>query len=277
MNGFYEFIHKNSDYPKNIEFENDTHFSFISTLNCKIYCRFFSQENLEAPVIVLFHGVGAHTNTVGYREIKDFWYSNGFNVVGMDVRNQGGMTIGEPTVSNHGLYASGIFNNFNYFHHIYFDAVALVNVVKRLYPHSPIIAVGGSQGGTLAIISSILNSNVSLVLADMPNCIDIKALIQNSKGGFQIFKSSFFTVHPQYHHVIESLSQIDLMHYVDQMKKPILLSSGNLDEICPLDNLMMFYEKLTCKKNIEVYENFGHGGYDQLHNNKKLSFISENL
>ncbi len=277
MTEFYEFINNNSEYPKNIEYENDTYFSFISTLNCKIHCRFFSQEKLEAPVIVLFHGVGAHTSTAGYREIKDFWYSNGFHVVGMDVRNQGGMTHGAPTVSEHGLYASGIFNNFSYFHHIYFDAVALVKIVKGLYPRSPIITVGGSQGGTLAIISSIFNSHVSLVLADMPNCIDVKALIQNSKGGFKIFKSSFFITHPQYHLVIESLLQIDLMNYVDHMNKPILLSSGNLDEICPLNNFMAFYEKLTCKKSIEIYEHFGHGGYDQLHNNKKLSFIYENL
>ena len=270
---FIDFLKSNQAYPKNIVFKNDSQFIFTSTLEAKIHCVNYSQENISAPVIVLFHGLGAHTETKGYQHIKDFWYSQGYHVVGMDVRNQSGKTISNISVSKKGLYASRIFSKSNYFYHIYFDAISLLKIVRKLYPTSRIITTGGSQGGTLAIISSIFNDFVKAILADMPNCIHIPQLIETSNGGFNIFKSNYFKFHRQSKHIENSLNQVDLIHYVDEIKIPILLSSGNLDTVCPLKNLKSFYGNISSKKSLCIYEGYSHGGFDDLHFLKKLAFL----
>ena|GEM_PF-3275871 len=253
-------------------------FSFPSSLQTEVFGKYYQpQLPIEAirGVILLYHGLGAVIQTPGYQELKDEWISNGFAVVGFDVRNQGGMTSGNPSRHPGGLYLSGIESiEDSYFVQMYLDSIRLVDVAKQLFPNKKIYATGGSQGGTLAIIAGMFHPDVKLVMADMPNCIDIPYLVHHANSGFQAFQTFQNGLYLQDQSFYPLLETIDLLSLAKYLTKPILLSVGSVDDVTPMVTTTKFYDLLSCEKKLIVYPGYGHGGFDSLHGTKKRQWIS---
>lgn len=246
-----------------------TRFSYPSHHGDLIYGHLFETEHKQNHAcILLYHGLGAHTMSSGYLTFVKWWNDQGYDVIGMDVRNQGGLSKGKPTVDSRGLYLSGIDSFENYYYtSIYIDAYLLVDVAFKLKNYDHIYATGGSQGGALALFVTAMHPKIELVMAEMPSNTDILTLIHASEGGFRAFKNE------QIHEPEWLYTDIDLMSYVHLIKKPVLLSTGSIDPICPPQTAKSFYEKLSCPKQFLIYEGCGHGGYDELLFKEKCQFI----
>jgi cephalosporin-C deacetylase len=259
--------------PLNLSIESNIHrdgtmFSYLSYHNDRIYGRYFEATlNIKNKWIILYHGLGAHTNTEGYLTFVSWWNAQGYDVIGMDVRHQGGLTKGFPEPNPKGLYLSGIENFENYYYTaIYIDAYRLVDVAYQIKQQA-IIANGGSQGGTLSLFVGATHPKINLILADMPSNIDIKTLINHSTGGYKAFLD-FKIIPPNW-----LFEEIDLMSYVKEIKKPVLMASGSDDTVCPISTAEHFFESLDCKKSFMRYDHYGHGGYDIQHFLEKIKFI----
>lgn len=247
-------------------------FCFQSMMQQTVYGTYWkTKESSKQTWLVLFHGLGAHTRTDGYLDFVKKWLQQGYDVIGIDVRGQGGRTQNHRQIDPKGLYLTGYpkFEEY-YYSLIYMDSYRLIDICQIIEPQHKIIANGGSQGGALALFVGAMHHNVRMILADMPSNTDIPYLITHSKGGFQAFLS---------HDHLEPwlLEDIDLLSYAHLIQKPILLASGSIDDICPLKTCESLYQKLSTKKSMIVYHGFGHGGYDDMHFPKKLKFIEEHI
>lgn len=254
-------------------------FSFDSSLNTRVFGSFFHAALPKKNIcILMYHGLGAHTHTKGYIELAEMWTQQGFDVIGIDMRHQGGMTTGYPVVSNYGLYTSGFENEFSFYYlNLYVDSYLLVEVAKKIFPNAIYIANGGSQGGALALICAALHKDITLCIADMPSNTDINYLMHHSQSGFKDFKQ-FIHDHPSKEkYIYDMLNDVDVLSYAHMINVPTLLSSGTEDQVCPTITTKKLYHLLTCKKDLILYEGYGHGGYDHLHFPKKLDFILKNV
>jgi len=245
-------------------------FSYRSLHDDRIYGHLFKTEKEQHHAcILLYHGLGAHTLTSGYLTFVKWWNDQGYDVIGMDVRHQGGISKGIPKVDQRGLYLSGIESFETYYYtSIYVDAYLLVDVLEKMKNYDHIYATGGSQGGALALFVSAMHPKIDLVMAEMPSNTEIKTLIHASEGGFKAFKTQ--SIHePEWLY-----TEIDLMSYAHLIKKPMLLSTGSIDLICPPQTAKSFYERVSSPKQFLIYEGYGHGGYDELLFKEKLQFIN---
>lgn len=247
-------------------------FSFLSLKQQIIYGTYWkSAQPTKKTWLVLYHGLGAHTQTEGYISFVKDWLLQGYDVIGIDVRGQGGRTKMHLPVDPKGLYVTGYPNVDDYYYSlIYMDSYRLIDICKKLEPDHRIIVNGGSQGGALALFVGAMHPNVDLILADMPSNTDISVLIHESTGGFKAFQH-LSSVEPWL------MSEIDLLSYAPMIKKPVLLASGTLDTVCPTKTCETLYQELKSKKALYLYPGFGHGGYDALHFKNKLKFIEENI
>ncbi len=277
MKAIRKLIDQLDQIPLNLHIEsrsqqNTFSFSYESYHNDRIYGKYY--ETLKHPKniwIVLYHGLGAHTSTQGYLEFVTWWTDQGFDVIGIDMRNQGGLTKGFPIPDPHGLYLSGM-DRFEHYYYtvLYLDAYRLIDVAKFI-KNQKVIVNGGSQGGTLALFTGATHPDVELILADMPSNIDLETLIHNSTGGFKVFKDYQITP-PSW-----LFENIDLLNYAKEIKKPVLLASGTDDSVCPISTVDMFFDQLDCVKTFLRYDHYGHGGYDHLHFPEKLHFIHHHI
>ncbi len=271
-----EIAQYNQQIPMSLERLEHDGFRFMSSLDTWIYGQLFKpmHPRQTSEVIVLYHGLGAHLNTQGYIDIAQSWTERGFYVIGMDCRHQGGKTLGFPQRDPEGLYLSGMDQEKTYYYRqIYLDAYRLIDVALMLIPNAHLYATGGSQGGALAIFAGTFHDAVELVMADMPSCIDIPYLIDKTESGFKVFKPYVKKMHPDALRMLDTLSTIDLSIISKHIQKPVLLSSGDSDQICPLETTRLFYDLMDCKKKLVVYPGYGHGGFDALHLNEKLEWI----
>lgn len=278
MNRVIKLIKKQIKEPLNLSIsEHD--FSFDSSLNTRVFGTFFQADSPKKNMcILMYHGLGAHTHTKGYTELAAMWTQKGFDVIGIDMRHQGGMTTGYPPVSTYGLYTSGFKNAYSfYYFNLYIDSYLLVEVAKKIFPNAIYIANGGSQGGALALISAALHKDITLCIADMPSNTDINYLMHHSQSGFKDFKQLISDNPSKEQYINNLLEDIDVLTYAHLIKVPTLLSSGTEDQVCPTITTNKLYHLLTCKKDLILYEGYGHGGYDHLHFPKKLNFILKNV
>lgn len=278
MKHIIKLIQKQLKENLNLEIKG-TSFSFDASLNTRVYgSLFFAEKSRRNICIIMYHGLGAHTHTQGYIDLAHMWTEQGYDVIGMDIRHQGGLTRGYPRVSENGLYTSG-YESFDsyYYTQIYIDSYLLVEVAKHIFPNHFLIANGGSQGGALALISAALHPDIDLCIADMPSNTDIPFLMHYSESRFRDFRLLIELNPNRRNYIEELLIEIDVLSYTDMIRVPTLLASGSNDNICPTVTTEKLYNLLKCKKDLKIYEGFGHGGYDEIHFSKKLDFIHDAL
>lgn len=272
-------IEKLNSITINLDIQNENEFTFSGFNQTTVYGKIFKTEKKKLNRLILFyHGLGANTDTLGFKELAQMWTDNGYDVIGFDARNQGGKTKGYPELSLYGLYVSGIDDFEKYYYtNLYLDAYRLVEVAKIIFPNHLLIANGGSQGGALSLFAASHHPDIKICLADMPSNSDIPFLIKYTKSAFSAF-STFFMDHPESKDAsMEILKKIDLLNHVKEITAPTLLASGTQDPVCPSRTAQSIFDRLNCKKEILFYEGYGHGGYDKLHFPKKIKWIEDHI
>ena len=61
-------------------------------------------------------------------------------------------------------------------------------------------------------------------------------------------------------HQLTKLGYIDLQHLAPRIKAEILMFTGLMDTICPPSSQFAAYNKITSKKDVVIYPDFGHEG-----------------
>ncbi|MFP4015419.1 MAG: acetylxylan esterase [Halanaerobiales bacterium] len=253
--------------------------------NSRIYGRYVlpaeaSADN-QVPAVVMFHGY--NYNNVVVSNVLHYSLM-GYAVLMLDVRGQNPKSPDHNDYENggpSGWMTNGILNPYNYYYRFaYMDCVRAVEVIsKREEIDSDRIAVeGGSQGGGLSLAAGALSDKVKVVMADIPYLCHFRRSVELYDGSPYDEIYHYFKVHDSLHktedQIYKTLSYFDCMNLAPMITGDVLISVGLEDTVCPPSTAFAAYNHLDTEKEIRVYPEYGHGGFNQ-HGEEKTEFLKK--
>lgn len=253
--------------------------------NSRIYGRYIlpgdaSPDN-QVPAVIMFHGY--NYNNIVISNILHYSLM-GYAVLLLDVRGQNPQSPDHNHYENGGpagWMTKGILNPYNYYYRfVYMDCVRAVDVIKSReeIDNNRITVEGGSQGGGLSLAVGALSEDVRVVLADIPYLCHFRRAIELYNGSPYSEIYHYFKIHDSLHRteeqVYKTLSYFDCMNLAPMIKADVLISVGLEDTVCPPSTAFAVYNHLDTEKEIRIYPEYGHGGFNQ-HNEEKLLFLKK--
>lgn len=268
------------------DFGSLIYFYFDSLNNTKIHCRFYINDDgikNNRPIIILYHGAGSCTwdDHNIYHCLN--WARNGFCVIMMDCRNQGGHSkdYNDYDFKDKPYMCHGILNKeTSYEKFMYLDAYKLMNITrdsnidifKDIYDKELIVA-GPSQGGQLSLVSASLSDLPVLCIPDVPSGCAIIGRIEGKFGKYNAYREIIEETPAYKDAIYETCGYFDVINMTKNIKCPVYSSVGTADDVCPMDFYLEAYNNITTKKEVVKYEGYGHGGFEEIHFPKKLQYV----
>jgi cephalosporin-C deacetylase len=98
-----------------------------------------------------------------------------------------------------------------------------------------------------------------------------------AKDAYNELKSYFRSFDPRHecaHEIWTALGYIDNQHLAPRIRAEVLMSVGLMDSICPPSTQFAAYNKISSKKDLVIYPDFGHEGLPD-NNDKMFTFFSD--
>lgn len=228
-----------------------------------------SWANAPLPTVVEFVGYGggrglAHTHLL--------WASAGYAHFVMDTRGQasawGGGGTPDPVGSAPafpGFMTRGVEDPETYYYRrLFTDAVRAVETARShpLVDGARLAALGGSQGGGIAIAVGGLVPDLSAVLPDVPFLCDFpRATVVTDRSPYREIGNYLKTHRGRTGQVLRTLSYFDGVHFAARGRAPALFSVALEDQTCPPSTVFAAYNAwANGEKRIEVYDFNDHEG-----------------
>lgn len=238
----------------------------------RIHCKLVKPTTEEKlPVLFCFHGY--KVSSMDWWD-KVFWANQGFCVVAMDVRGQGGtsqdLTSGFGNTSI-GHLITGIegdnIEDMTYLK-VFKDIICLVDLVRSFdFVDKDDLAVHGlSQGGALSLVTAGLFKEVRKAAVLYPFLSDFRRVYDmdvRNTAYEEIFYMFRFNdpLHEEEAEYFRKLAYIDVKNFAPRIEGEVIMASGLRDEACPVSTQFAVFNNLKCKKKHYVYPDFGHEDY----------------
>ena len=233
------------------------------------------------PTIVFYHGYGG---TKGH--VYDYlaWALQGYTVIATDVRGQAGESADNaPYPSGFTTWATmGVLEPRQYyFVRAYADAIRTIDFAGSCdeVDGEHIGVMGASQGGALCLAAAALDDRPKLCMSDVPGFCHFKRTLELTQAQPWAEVTRYFATYPdKTEQIFRTLSYVEINNLADRIQCPTLISVGLVDMLCPPSTIFAVYNRLTCLKDIVVYEFSGHeaGGFTY-HAEKKLRWAKQYL
>jgi len=247
----------------------DLHFTGVR--GARIHAKYLRPRKAAAthPAVVQFHG---YTGSCGE------WYDKlplvgiGYSVAALDCRGQGGSsedTGGVKGTTYRGHIIRGLDDNPDnlLFRQIFLDTAQLAGIVMQMPENDPkrVGAMGGSQGGGLTLACASLEPRIKLAAPTFPFLCDYLRVweMDLAVAAYEEIRTFFRQFDPLHEHEQEiwtRLGYIDCQHIVKRIRARVLMGVGLMDQICPPSTQFAAYNKITSKKDMAIYPDFGHEG-----------------
>ena len=219
------------------------------------------------PVILQFHGYSANAGD---------WFSKlpyaaeGFSVLSMDCRGQGGSSediggVKGNTLRGHIIRGLDDEPDNLLFRHIFLDTVELANIAISFdeTDENRMGVMGGSQGGALTVACASLVPEVNRLAPVYPFLSDYMRVWQMdlAKAAYEeltLYFRRFDPRHERETEVFTTLGYIDIKNLSKRIKGEVLWGIGLMDETCPPSSQFAAYNRITSKKRMVTYPDFGH-------------------
>ena len=257
------------DYPhKDIEFYD---LYFTSTKNARIHARFAKPAHIngKAPAILMFHGLSGCISS--WYEIINF-ASAGFVIAAMDTRGQGGKSS-DPGPSKGSTYSTPFVRGIDAgkdeleLKHIFLDTAMLARIVMGLdyVDENRVGSQGGSQGGGLSLACAALVPQIKKCAPVYPYMSDYKRVwnMDLDKGAYEGLRYYFRYFDPRHERedeIFETLGYVDIQNIAKRIKAEVLMFTGLMNPTCPPSTQFATFNKITSKKDVVIYPDFGHEG-----------------
>lgn len=243
---------------------------FTGVGGAAIYAKFLRPRKLAkpAPAVLIFHGYSGHSGD--WRD-KLSYVAEGYCVFAMDVRGQGGKSqdIGGAIGNTlHGHIIRGLESEDPHkilFRDIYLDTAQLARVAMAMdaVDESRVGALGGSQGGGLTLACAALEPRVKRLAPYYPFLSDYRRVweMDLAVDAYEELRQYFRNFDPQHKHeedIFTRLGYIDVQHLAPRIRGEVLMATGLMDTICPPSTQFAAYNKITSKKDLHIYPDFGH-------------------
>ncbi len=221
------------------------------------------------PAIVLFHG---YASNCGDWFDKLAWTSLGFSVFALDCRGQGGLSqdcggVTGTTLKGHIIRGIDDAPQQLLFRQIFLDAAQLAGIAMQMPEVDPkrVGAAGGSQGGGLTLACAALEPRVKLAAPFFPFLCDYQRVweMDLATGAYEELRTYFRQFDPRHEReqeIFTKLGYIDCQHLAPRIRGEVLMQTGLMDQICPPSTQFAAYNKITAKKNMVIYPDYGHEG-----------------
>ena len=244
---------------------------FTGVDGARIHAKYLRPKGAKrAPAMLLFHG---YTGSSGDWFDKLAWTGQGFCVAALDCRGQGGLSqdVGGVRGNTHnGHIIRGLDEDSPaklLFRGIYLDTAQLARIVMGLPEVDPerVGATGGSQGGGLTLACASLDPRVKRAAPVVPFLCDYQRVweMDLAKDAYNELRTYFRMFDPRHEReadVFRKLGYIDCQHLAKRIRGEILFGTGLMDQICPPSTQFAAYNKITSKKDMVLYPDFGHEG-----------------
>ncbi|MEZ5275971.1 MAG: acetylxylan esterase [Opitutaceae bacterium] len=221
------------------------------------------------PAVLQFHGYTHHS---GDWSDKLNYVSLGYSVAALDCRGQGGWSedpggVKGNTHNGHIIRGLDDCPDKLLFRQIYLDTAMLARVVMNLpeVDETRVGATGGSQGGGLTLACVSLEPRIKRAAPVFPFLCDYQRVweMDLAKAAYAELKTFFRHFDPRHEReeeIFTRLGYIDCQHLAPRIRSEILFATGLMDEICPASTQFAAYNRITSKKNMIIYPDFGHEG-----------------
>lgn len=244
---------------------------FTGVGGSRIHAKYLRPKNAPKPhpAVLQFHGYSGNS---GDWSDKLNYVSLGFSVAVLDCRGQGGFSENqEPVKGNNfkGQIIRGLDDDPRkfVFRQIFLDTAQLAKIVMGFgeVDARRIGAMGGSQGGALTLACVSLVPEIRRAVPMYPFLCDYQRVweMDLAKDAYEELRTYFRFYDPRHEReqeIFTKLGYIDLQHLAPRIRSEILMGTGLMDTICPPSTQFAAYNKITSKKNVLIYPDFGHEG-----------------
>lgn len=244
---------------------------FTGVGGSRIHAKYLRPKNAPKPhpAVLQFHGYTGHS---GEWAEKLNYVGLGIAVAALDCRGQGGLSeCTEPVKGNNfkGQIIRGLDDDPRkfVFRQIFLDTAQLAKIVMSFdeVDAQRVGAQGGSQGGALTLACVSLAPEIKRAAPVYPFLSDYQRVweMDLAEAAYEELKSYFRLYDPRHERqeeIFTKLGYIDIQFLAPRIKAEILMGTGLVDKICPPSTQFACYNKITSKKNVLIYPDFGHEG-----------------
>jgi cephalosporin-C deacetylase len=242
---------------------------FTGVGGARIRCQYARPKQIKGkvPGMLMFHGYHGDSGDFGD---KAGWVAEGFSVLAMDCRGQGGLSEDRSVVRGttlKGLIIRGVEEGPEslYFRSVFLDTVQTARILMSMeeVDEEEIYVQGASQGGALSLICAALEPRVKKVVTQYPFLSDYRKAFD-----FDITSSAYEELHywfrfrdPMHEREEEffhTLEYIDLQHFAPRIKAEVKWAIALEDGICYPAQQFAVYNKIKSPKEMIFFPEHGH-------------------
>lgn len=242
---------------------------FTSVGGARIYAKYLRPRSPGPhPLVLQFHGYSGNS---GDWFDKLGWPASGQAIAAMDVRGQGGKSEdpgGVLGTTLRGHIVRGLDDpdpDHLAYRQVFLDTVQLARVVLDFaeIDQSRVSTYGQSQGGALALACAALEPRITRCAPVFPFLCDYQRVWEMDQAKEAYFELTYFfrmfdPRHERESEIFEKLGYIDCQHLAPRIKAEVLMFTGLMDAICPPSTQFAAFNKITSKKDVVIYPDFGH-------------------
>lgn len=258
-----------------VPFAECFHLYFTGVGGARVHAKFLRPKNAlkPHPAILMFHG---YTGDSGDFSDKLGYVGQGYSVAALDCRGQGGLSEDAGGVTGntqHGHIIRGLEDALKgnpdklLFRQIFLDTAQLAKIVMEMPDVDPkrVGATGGSQGGALTVACIGLEPRIKRAVPVFPFLSDYKRVweMDQAKDAYAELKEFFRHFDPNHsneHKIFEMLGYVDVQFLAPRIRSEVFWAIGLMDTICPPSSQFAAYNKISSKKEMIIYPDFGHEG-----------------
>ncbi len=242
-----------------------------------------ADKNRKMPALVYYHG---YTRNKGF--VQDYlkWLVQGFAVLAVDVRGQGGAT-GDPALYGQGgvpgWMTRGILDkNRYYYRNVYLDCIRAIDFLSEQeeIDTDRIGIYGVSQGGGLSVAVAALDGRPKFTMPVYPYLCNFERAVEFSQEGpYGEISDYFRQFDPEMRtgrEVFNTLSYFDGMNLAPRIKCPVFMGITLMDRICPPSTMFAAYNHMGGEKELRIYHYHGHEALP-FHEEAMIQFVRKHF
>lgn len=256
-----------ADVPSNVV--NFYHLYFTGIGNAKIHAQLIVPKRLKKqnPGMLYFHGYHC---SAGDFEDKICWAAEGFIVLALDCRGQGGLSQDNEAVKGdimQGLIIRGLEEwdpSKLYFYREFLDTYQAARILMAMdeVNEKKIFIRGISQGGGLALACAGLIPEIYKVQVSYPFLSDYRKAYEygptTAFGEISYWFHYRDPLHKKEKEVFDLLDYIDVKFLAEKITAEVLWEMGGSDVQVPPETQMAAYNRINSKKKIYLAPEYGH-------------------
>ena len=246
------------------------HLYFTGVGGARIHAKFLRPQTIDQllPGVCMFHGYAG--SSPEFSALLSYVQA-GFVVAAMDCRGQGGLSEDAGGVKGNTLNGHIIRGLWEgdpkklLFRQIFMDTAQLARIMMAMpeVDERRVGATGNSQGGALTLACAALTPSLNRAAPIHPFLCDYKRvwemdLAVDAYAELRDYFRRFDPLHEREDETFTLLGYIDNQHLAHRIRAEVCLLTGLMDNICPPSSQFAAYNKMTCKKQLVIYPDYGH-------------------